>query len=360
MDIHASFLCIALFFAHAQASLPEDGNGYDAINDSVVSSYVQKTIKSGRLNAFARLKEEFLMKHNNKKAALAAMMCMAMAVPFGAGAENETRVITAGTLNLRAEANTDSEILGKYGWGTEVEVLGFDGSWAFVQVGGQKGYMYTQYLSEEGSTSYTRYVNTNTRGLNLRRTPNGDILGSYPRGTAVTVLSSEDGWSKVEVGGQTGYMASLWLSSSKPSGSTGSVTVIGSAIVNNPKDTQVLFLRSQPSVASSSLGYFRNGKSVKLLEKLDGWYKVSVDGTTGYMMAKYLKVTDETTSGIATVYNPNGNSYVNFRKSASLNSSILTTIPVGTRNSVLEKGTDWTKTEVNGQTGYISTWFLKF
>lgn len=298
------------------------------------------------------------MKHDNKKAALAAMMCMAMAVPFGANAENETRVITAGTLNLRQEANTDSEILGKYGWGTEVEVLGYDGSWAFVQVGGQKGYMYTQYLGAEGSTSYTRYVNTNTRGLNLRSTPDGDILGSYPRGTAVTVLSAKDGWSKVEVGGKTGYMASLWLSKSKPH--SGSSSAIGTAVVSNPQENQVLFLRSEPSTASKALGYYRNGKSITLLKKLDGWYKVSVDGQTGYMMAKYLKVTDEPTSGTATVYNPNGGSYVNFRKSASLNSSVLRTIPVGTKIDVIEKGTDWTKTTIDGQTGFISTWFLKF
>ena len=298
------------------------------------------------------------MKNNNKKAALAAMMCMAMAVPFGAGAENEIRVITAGTLNLRAEANTDSDILGKYGWGTEVEVLGFDGSWAFVQVGGQKGYMYTQYLGAEGSASYTRYVNTNSRGLNLRKTPNGDILGSYPRGTAVTVLSTEDGWSKVKVGKQTGYMSSLWLSSSKPGSSN--TSSIGTAVVSNPTDTQVLFLRSEPSTASKALGYYRNGKSITLLEKLDGWYKVKVDGQTGYMMAKFLKVTNPIASGTATVYNPNGNSYVNFRKEASLNSAILTTVPVGTKIQVLDKGTDWTKTEVDGKTGYISTWFLKF
>ena len=211
------------------------------------------------------------MTKNNKKAALAAMMCMAMAVPFGANAENETRVITAGTLNLRQSASTESEILGKYGWGTEVEVLGYDGSWAFVQVGGQKGYMYTQYLGEEGSASYTRYVNTNSRGLNLRSEPNGNILGSYPRGTAVTVLSTDNGWSKVKIGDQTGYMSSLWLSASKPT--TGNGASIGTAPVSNPLDTQVLFLRSEPSTQSKALGYYRNGKSVKLLEKLDGWYK---------------------------------------------------------------------------------------
>ena len=299
------------------------------------------------------------MQNTNKKAACAAMFCMAIAVPFGAGAENETRVITAGTLNLRAEASTEASILGKYGWGTEVEVLGFDGNWAYVEVGGQKGYMYAQYLGSEGSASYTSYVKTNFRGLNLRQSPNGTILGSYPRGTAVTVLSTADGWSKVTVNGQTGYMASQWLSSSKPT-SGSSTAVTGTAVVNNPLDTQVLFLRSEPSTASQSLGYYRNGKSVTLLAKMDGWYKVSVDGKTGYMMAKYLKVTDEIASGKATVYNPNGNSYVNFRSSASLNASVIRTIPVGTKVEVLSKGTDWTKAEIDGITGYISTWFLKF
>ena len=299
------------------------------------------------------------MQNTNKKAACAAMLCMAMAVPFAAGAENETRVITAGTLNLRADANTEASILGKYGWGTEVEVLGFNGNWAYVEVGGQKGYMYAQYLGSEGSASYTGYVKTNSRGLNLRQTPDGIILGSYPRGTAVTVLSTADGWSKVTVNGQTGYMASQWLSTSKPS--TGSSSAVsGTAIVNNPLDTQVLFLRSKPSTDSQSLGYYRNGKTVTLLAKLDGWYKVSVDGQTGYMMAKYLKVTDEVSSGTATIYNPNGNNYVNFRNGASLNASIIKTIPVGTKIDVISKGTDWTKTMIDGVTGYISTWFLKF
>ena len=125
-------------------------------------------------------------------------------------------------------------------------------------------------------------------------------------------------------------------------------------------DWERTLLYCAPNTASKALGYYRNGKQITLLEKLDGWYKVSVDGQTGYMMAKYLKVNSEAASGTATVYNPNGNSFVNFRKSASLNSAILSTVPVGTKISVLEKGTDWTKTEIGGQTGYISTWFLRF
>ena len=374
-----------------------------------------------------------------KKAACAAMLSMAMVAPLAAFAENETRVITCGTLNLRAEESASSKILGKYGWGSEVLVKGVNGDWASVDVGGQSGYMYAKYLGREGTTNSTAYVKTNSRGLNLRAEPNGNILGSYPRGTKVTVLATTGEWSKVSVDGKTGYMQSRWLSGKAVSGgssavspavgtavvnnprdtqvlflrreanvsseslgyyrngktvtllarqgdwykvsvdgktgymqtqwlstksvSSGSSTVkpaTGTAVVNNPRDTQVLFLRREASMNSESLGYYRNGKTVTLLARQGDWYKVSVDGKTGFMMAKYLKVTSEVVSGTARVFNANGGSYVNFRSRASLSASVIGTVPVGTTVKVLEKTTDWTKVEVNGQTGYISTWFLKF
>ena len=301
------------------------------------------------------------MLNNKKKAACAAMLCMAMAMPFASLAENETRVITCGTLNLRAGESTDSAILGKYGWGTKVLVKGINGGWASVDVGGQSGYMYAKHLGAEGETNYNAYVKTNSRGLNLRATPNGDVMGSYPRGTKVTVLSYDGEWSKVSVDGKTGYMQTQWLSVSKPSSGSSTVTPsVGSAVVNNPRDTQILFLRKEASVSSEALGYYRNGKTVTLLARQGDWYKVSVDGKTGYMMAKYLKVTGELTSGSARVFNVNGGSYVNFRSRASLSASVIGTVPVGTTVKVLEKTTDWTKVEVDGKVGYISTWFLKF
>lgn len=121
-----------------------------------------------------------------------------------------------------------------------------------------------------------------------------------------------------------------------------------------------LNLRETASLSAKVLGQYPTGTLVEIIESGDEWHKVTVNGKTGYMMAKYLKVTDEVTSGTATVYNPNGNSYVNFRSAASLNASVLSRVPVGTQIPVLSKGTDWTKTQIDGVTGYISTWFLKF
>ena len=318
---------------------------------------MQKALRNGRLSAFPMTKEDIPMHNSKKSAALAAMLSLTMALPMSGSAENETRVITCGTLNLREGATTQSAVIGKYGWGTEVNVLGVEGDWSYVKVGNQNGYMYSKYLGSEGETNAIAYVSTNSRGLNLRKNPNGDIITSFPRGTKVTILATDGAWSKVSVGDQTGYMLTQWLSAKKPSSTSSGVSSIGTATVNNPKDTQVLFLRSAASIDSEALGYYRNGKVVTLLEKLDGWYKVSVDGKTGYMMAKYLNVA---TSGSAIVYNPNGNSYVNFRKGASLGAKILSRIPVGTKINVIEKTPDWTKTEIDGVTGYISTWFLKF
>ena len=82
-----------------------------------------------------------------------------------------------------------------------------------------------------------------------------------------------------------------------------------------------------------------------LLARQGDWYKVSVDGKTGYMMAKYLKVTADMHNGTARVFNANGGSYVNFRSRASLSANVIGTVPVGTTVKVLEKTTDWTKVE---------------
>ncbi|MFQ9448612.1 MAG: SH3 domain-containing protein [Christensenellales bacterium] len=117
--------------------------------------------------------------------------------------------------------------------------------------------------------------------------------------------------------GKTGYIQTQWLSTkSVSSGSSTVKPATGTAVVNNPRDTQVLFLRREASANSESLGYYRNGKTVTLLARQGDWYKVGVDGKTGFMMAKYLKVTSEVVSGTARVFNANGGSYVNFRSRA--------------------------------------------
>jgi len=288
---------------------------------------------------------------------LAPMMAMAETVP--------SALVKGGALNLRETASLSAKVLGQFPTGTLVEIIESGDEWHKVEVGGKSGYMMAKYLStEKGSLSATVRTNTGI-GLNLREEPDmkGAIINSFKPGTKVTVLQKSGEWSRVEVEGQEGFMATRYLafSSGNASSSNGATGKI--ALVNNPKDTQVLNLRQQASLDAKVLAYYRNGAKVTVLSGGDTWYKVQTeDGKIGYMMAKFLKVTDEKAEAApytAKLFNINGGSYVNFRKGPSLSAGVIRKVPVGTEITVLEHGTDWCKVDVEGETGYISTWFMK-
>ena len=290
-------------------------------------------------------------------------LVLAVSLPLVSLAESY-KVVTGGGLNLRKEPSLSSSVLGQYPTGTWMTVLETTGDWSKVQVNGKTGYVLSKYLTDS-NVNNTLTVRTNTGiGLNLREEPSlqGTIITSYKPGTKVTVLQRGKSWSRVKVDSHEGFMATQYLSFSGQGGSGSSAT--GKvAVVNNPKDTQVLNLRQEASLDAKVLSYYRNGVKVTILEEGKTWHKVQVeDGRIGYMMAKFLKVTDETGTVkpyTATLVNVNGGKIVNFRTGPSLNSSIIRTVPVGTQVTVLEHGTDWCKVDVEGETGYISTWFMK-
>ena len=306
------------------------------------------------------------MKHNQLKKIVSVTAAAAMSLaPMMAMADTaNSALVKGGALNLRETASLTAKVLGQYPTGTLVEIVESGSEWHKVSVGGQQGYMMAKYLStENGDTAATVRTNTGI-GLNLREEPSlqGAIITSYKPGTKVTVLQRGKSWSRVKVDSREGFMATQYLSFSGQGGSGSSAT--GKvAVVNNPRDTQVLNLRQEASLDAKVLSYYRNGVKVTILEEGKTWHKVQVeDGRIGYMMAKFLKVTDETGSVkpyTATLINVNGGKIVNFRTGPSLTSKIIRTVPVGTSVTVLEHGTDWCKVDVDGETGYISTWFMK-
>ena len=306
------------------------------------------------------------MKHETLKklAGITAAAAMSLAPMMAMAETAQSALVKGGALNLRETASLSAKVLGQFPTGTLVEIIESGEEWHKVEVGGKSGYMMAKYLStEKGSLSATVRTNTGI-GLNLREEPgmDGAIITSYKPGTKVTVLQKSSQWSRVEVEGQEGFMATQYLSFSTGSSSSGSAA--GKvALVNNPKDTQVLNLRQQASLDAKVLAYYRNGTKVTVLSGGDTWYKVQTeDGKIGYMMAKFLKVTDEKAEAApytAKLINVNGGSYVNFRKGPSLSAGVIRTVPVGTEITVLEHGTDWCKVDVEGEIGYISTWFMK-
>ena len=312
------------------------------------------------------------MKHASLKrlAGVTAAAALTLSSVSALAATSDSALVKGGRLNLRQSASLNAKVLGQYPTGTLVEINEAGDEWCKVTVNGQTGYMLTKYLSR-ASQDLTATVKTNSGiGLNLRESPSlsGVIITSVKNGETVTVLQKGASWSRVSVGGKEGFVATEYLNfgngSTDTTPSTPSKPQTGKvAIVTNPGANQVLNLRKEASLDAKVLAYYRNGAKVTILSSGSTWHKVQTeDGKVGYMMAKYLKVTGDTAnvqSYTATTFNANGGKIVNFRAGASLSSKIIKTIPVGTKVTVTQHGTDWCKVEIDGTVGYISTWFLK-
>lgn len=62
------------------------------------------------------------------------------------------------------------------------------------------------------TSTYTRYVNTNSLNLNVRSSPNGSVIGSLKKGTQVTVSETSSNWSRI-IKPVSGWVSSDYLSS---------------------------------------------------------------------------------------------------------------------------------------------------
>ena len=133
---------------------------------------------------------------------------------------------TAGTVkcsssvNLRSAANTSSSILAELKNGTAVTVVSTANGWCKVTYSGKTGYIKQDYVSTTGSASNNTSASTGTAAVvkcsstvNFRSaaSTSSTVLGELKNGTAITVLSTSNGWSKVSYAGKTGYISADYL-----------------------------------------------------------------------------------------------------------------------------------------------------
>ena len=143
------------------------------------------------------------------------------------------------------------------------------------------------------STGVTTSTVTTRNGgrVNLRSGPGSSYgsLTTLASGTVVSVLLRGNDWYKISANGYTGYMSTQYLSGSgATTGSNTGTTTSVIAYVNNPRSTQVLNLREQPSQSARSIGQYRNGTRVKVVSRGSTWCEVYVGTRHGYMMTRYL------------------------------------------------------------------------
>lgn len=210
------------------------------------------------------------------------------------------------SLNFRQGPGTNYNIIGELSNGTTVQILSqYDSDWYQIEYNGTSGYVYAPCItivngSSSNSSSETgTVINLNgSMDLNFRSGPstNYSVIGELSEGTTFTVLSESNGWYEIDYNGTTGYVYGYYVSvgSSSSNNSTSSNSEIGT--VSNLNNGVDLNFRSGPSTYYSVIGELSEGTSVTILSESNGWYKISYDGTTGYVYSDYITVGSSSSS----------------------------------------------------------------
>ena len=167
-----------------------------------------------------------------------------------------------GYVNLRQGPSLDSAVVTRVTSGmTPVYILDASYEWNYVSVN-VGGATYTGYMHDSLIIKSTTTATVSTRNggkVNVRRGPSSSYgsIGSLKSGTRVTVLLKGNGWCQIMGGGLTGFMATRYLSNmgttNSGSNSNSGTVSTRTAYVNNPKSTQVLYLRESPSQSAKAL-----------------------------------------------------------------------------------------------------------
>ena len=181
------------------------------------------------------------------------------------------------SVNFRSAPNTSSTSYGELKNGTKVNVVGVSSGWYKVTYNGNT---VTSTTGTAGTVKCSSSVN-----LRSEANTSSSILAELKNGTAVTVVSTTNGWCKVTCSGKTGYIKQDYVSttgsaSNNTSASTGTAAVV--------KCSSTVNFRSAASTSSTVLGELKNGTAVTVLSTSNGWSKVSYAGKAGYISADYL------------------------------------------------------------------------
>ena len=149
-----------------------------------------------------------------------------------------------------------------------------------------------------------------------------------------------------------GIMVTAAVDTVSPVSVVSGYTNLGVAHVDN-----YLNVREEPSEEAKLVGKMTKNAGCEILEVVGDWSKIKSGKVTGYVSNEYLYTGSEANTValdamvvMATV----NTTTLKVREEASLDSKVVTLIPIEEKLEVLEDAGDWVKIGIDGDEGYIS------
>ena len=214
---------------------------------------------------------------------LIALLLILSSLAFGteqseAASFRTVKVVTSSSLVVKASGSPSANTVATLSKGNFVTVFSTSNGWATIQSGNVRGHVNASFLKTPPSTIK---IASSKSGLVVKTTP------TKPAPTSATLKHNmivEDfgsvggGWSFVQYGNVTGYVATSFIG--KPKTSTKYVNTASGVVVRNI---------ASPSGANT--GTLENRTQVTVHSTLAGWSYVTSGSTKGYVVSAFLSTT---------------------------------------------------------------------
>lgn len=256
-----------------------------------------------------------------------------------------TGKVTGGSVNVRSTASTSGSILETLTQDTQVTLLGMMGEWYFVSTpSGKQGYIRYDYITLTG-TSLIAQGKVSASAVNFRTGPGTSYatVGQLSQDTQLGIYGMVGGWYKIKAmtTGQDGFISKDYViitqsvasgsvsptatpvPTAAPDGTKPIPTAIPTAtptpspvptptaaptpplapdfVANGALTTSGVHIRAGASTSTRSYGRLVKNTALGIYEKVGSWYRVRVlaTGLDGYVYAKYVKLTQLSTTNSA-------------------------------------------------------------
>ncbi len=277
-------------------------------------------------------------------------------------------------VKLRTEPRQDANSIMTIYPGHQVQVLSTTNGWCKVVYKKSTGYIKQDYLYIKGGTAATGSVSgiaTLRVAVKFRLEPKQDAKYNsrlYP-GYEVRVLSSSDGWCRVEYGGNIGYVKEQYLNFTKIEATKApSAPAVPKPESGKGRVIVAVRYRKEPKANSISLARLYPGYEVDVVSTTNGWCKCLYKGATGYIKSDYLDITPIPTPPPTPVLLPPDPSFrgtgkikvaVKLREQPGEGFPEKMVLFPGYECLVLEKNGEWATCEYQGRLGYFKAEYLE-
>ena len=121
-------------------------------------------------------------------------------------------IVTASALNIRSCPWGD--VMGTYHNGDKVSIIGELGDWYKINYNGKVCYIHHNWVTtpdHQGQTAIRYGVVNNSNGLNIYRTPSGDVISRLNGGDQVYILGEVGDWYKIKINGNEAFVSKKYI-----------------------------------------------------------------------------------------------------------------------------------------------------